>query len=643
MISLASVCKRFGPSVLFENATAAFNEDHRIGLVGPNGSGKTTLLRMIAGDEMPDSGSVDRPRELTTGYLPQEIEVLGERPPLDIVLEPYAHLVNYDVSVMSLAKALETDKADHRETLHSLHVLQSQAEYHGAFSLPSRAKSILAGLGVPEESWERPVRILSGGFRMRVVLAKLLLMSPRMLLLDEPTNHLDMDSLIWLEKFLGRAKCGMIIVSHDRGFLNRTTSQTAEIHNRLIILYKGNYDSFVRQRSLQEQAARSTAENLEREIRQNERFIERFRAKNTKASAVQSRVKKVERLKAEIPALRGAARSIRFRFPSPPPCGSVPIKAENISAGYGGAPVFENLSLTVTRGEKIALIGPNGAGKSTLLKVLAGIIAPSSGVITAGHNAEIRYFSQHQLEQLDPSLSVYDTIVRFSGNSEKTFVSGLLGAFLFGGGDTDKKVGVLSGGEKSRCALAMILSRPGNVLLLDEPTNHLDMQAVEVLAEALGGFKGTILMVSHNEYFIERIAGRILEMRPGVFRDFPGSLEDYRRYVELLFGGRDTPCEDRDDTGAQDIKTEKQERMRRRDRLKDLTRRIGRLERQISEKEESVARCDALLHDPSNASDYPLLQRHLEEKQRLQKETETLMDEWEGLQKELEVTEKAGN
>jgi ATP-binding cassette subfamily F protein 3 len=346
---------------------------------------------MIAGSETPDKGSVDTPSGMTLGYLPQEVEVMGEQTPVEIVLESYAHLVNYDHSIMTLADALEKAEADHKEIFQSLDAFQAEVEYHGAFSLPSKAKSILAGLGVPQDRWHLPVRTLSGGFRMRVVLAKLLLVSPKMLLLDEPTNHLDMDSLIWLEKFLARAKCGMIIVSHDRQFLNRMTTHTAEIHNCSIILYKGNYDAFVEQQRMQEEASLNKAKNLERIISQNERFIERFRAKNTKATLVQARVRKVEELKAEIPVLRSAAKSVTFRFPLPPQSGSAPLKAENLTVAYDSQPpVFRNLSLTITRGEKIALIGPNGAGKSTLLKTLAGIIQPVSGVLTVGHNAELR-------------------------------------------------------------------------------------------------------------------------------------------------------------------------------------------------------------------------------------------------------------
>jgi ATP-binding cassette, subfamily F, member 3 len=635
MISLSGIKKQYSSQIIFNNLNISFYDDDRVALIGRNGTGKTTLLRLIVGKDEPNSGAVSVTSGTTVGYLAQEVETVRDATPLEIVLEPFSHLLAYEEVYEAASKSCSS--GDHRhvkKALEKIDALQAQMDFVDAFSLASRAKSILAGLGVPDDKWESPVQELSGGFRMRVMLARLLLLSPSMLLLDEPTNHLDMDSLVWLEAFLRRYWGGLIVVSHDRDFLNRATGITAELSAGEMTVYKGTYDAYMVYKEARDRSEESTRANIERQIAQKERFIERFRAKATKASQVQSRIKFVDDLKEQLPEIPRVQKSIRFRFPSPGPSGGVPFKLENISVSYNDVPVFKKVNLTVTRGDKIAVVGPNGAGKSTLLKLLAGHLTPQEGKLTIGHNVDMRYFGQHQLEQLDLEKTLFETIARASGSGERTFIQNVLGAFLFSGSDVDKKVKVLSGGETSRLILASILSRPGNVLVLDEPTNHLDMESVEVLTEALAGFPGTAVFVSHNEYFISRIANRIVEMRPGVFKDFPGSIANYRSFLEAGYMQNDeaAPAPAR---GPSDAETAKQGRIQKKEERRQTQRRIEKLEKEIDKMEVEMKAADEILNSPSNASNYGLLHDTAMAFDVLKKKNEKLVVEWEELQVKL--------
>lgn len=634
MISIQNVKKRYGRQILFEDCTVSFVPGQRIGLIGANGSGKTTLLRLILGIEKPDSGTVSVPADCTIGHLPQEVEVLGAKSPLSIVLEPFEHLLNIEDAYASIARSLvDHESPAYKKAMGEIEKLQNDLEYHDAFSLVPRAKSILAGLGVPSDKWESPVSALSGGYRMRVVLGRLLLLQPRVLLLDEPTNHLDLDSLVWLEKFLDRFSGTIIAVSHDREFLNRMTRMTAEIHGGAITVYKGNYDGYMAYKTEREASLKNAAANLERKIAQTERFIERFRAKATKASAVQSRVKLCESLKEELPALPENTRTIHFSFPLSRQSGGVPLKIEHLSVAYDGAtPVFSDIGFTVTRSDKIAVVGPNGTGKTTLLKVLAGQIKPLEGAITVGHNADIRYYGQHVLELLDPEKTLFETIADTSGSGERTYIQNVLGAFLFSGEDVNKKVSVLSGGEKSRLALASILSKSGNVLILDEPTNHLDIQSIEVLASALENFTGTVIFVSHNEYFISRIANRIIEMRPSVFRDFSGTIAQYHSYLEAGYLQDENAAALPGAPGAKSETSEKLSRMKTRETRKQLDRKIEKIEGEITQKESEIRALTATLHDPVNSSNFGLLHETMQKLESVQKINEALVSRWEELQ-----------
>lgn len=638
MITLENISKQYGSKVLFDQVTLSFHENQRTGLIGCNGSGKTTILRILSGVEQLDKGTIHFPSGMSIGYLPQEVEVLDHMTPMEIVLEPFAHILNFEEKLQSLSETSDPESLE--KTLKKIDSLYDAMHFHDGYSLSSRAEAILAGLGVPENNWDKPVKLLSGGYRMRTVLGRLLLTAPGFLLLDEPTNHLDMDSLVWLEKFLERYKGGMLIVSHDRDFLNRITTYTAEIGGTTILQLKGNYDQFQLLKEELRENELNRAKNLETKITQTERFVERFRAKATKATQAQSRAKLLEKLRAELPVIIQDGKTIHFSFPDPPMSGTVPLQLSKVTAGYGENNVFTNLSLTVNRGDKIAIVGPNGAGKSTLLKLVTGVLAPKSGNLIIGHNTTVRYFGQHQLEQLDVSKTPYETVRAESVRTETTFVRNILGAFLFSGDSVDKKVEVCSGGEKARLVLATILANPGNLLLLDEPTNHLDIQSIEMLAEAMAEFKGTILFVSHDEYFISQIATRIIEIRPGSVRDFPGSLADYRTYVEMMFPDekQNTPLQTKA-AAAAGLVSNKEKKNSEREQRKKVTRQIEKIEREIVVHEKTMSDLRTKLDDPANSTNFELLHSLSREITSEECVLNELMRNWEVLQEELSQLE----
>jgi ATP-binding cassette, subfamily F, member 3 len=640
MITFDNVAKYYGGNTLFENVSIAFHDTERTALIGVNGSGKTTLLRMLSGEESPDKGSISKSTSMTMGYLPQEVELFDEKTPLSIVLEPFAHLLDYDKKLEQLAGHAENETIQSKELLKKIGDLHHDVEFHDVYSLESRAEAILAGLGVPKDKWELPLTALSGGYRMRVVLGKLLLLSPDYLLLDEPTNHLDMDSLVWLEKFLARYKGGMMIVSHDRDFLNRMTGHTAEVRNGGITIYKGNYDEYIAMRGLVEEQNRNRARNLQLQIAEKERFVERFKAKNTKATQAASRLKQIEKLKEQLPEIERQSAAIEFSFPETVQSGGVPLKLHNVTMSYNDTPVFSRLSLEIRRGDRVAVVGPNGSGKTTLLKLMAGQLTAAAGEFELGYNTGVRYFSQHQLEQLDGRKTLYETVAATSIRTEKTFIRNLLGAFLFSGDDVDKKVSVLSGGEKSRLVLATILASPGNTLLLDEPTNHLDINSVETLVRALAEFKGTIVLVSHDDYFVSRIATRIIEMRPGLIRDFPGNLADYRAYVEEGLWGDSGEEKTKGSGLSKGNKLDKESRIMEREQRKKLQRTVEKLERDIESREADLVRLKKMLDDPANALDHGLLHETTQTVAMEQAELEDLVSEWQQRQGELEAMNK---
>lgn len=636
MITLLNIVKQFGTKVLYDNISVSINPENKTGFIGPNGAGKSVLLKILTGEEEADTGTVTIPSNLKIGYLPQEMEIELSDTPLELTLMPFKKLFETEAVIEKLSSSGDTSSAKFSRAAEKYDKLQADMHMHDVFSLPSRAKRILSGLGVPQDSCEQPMQQLSGGFKMRVILAQLLLTEPDFLLLDEPTNHLDMDSLIWLEKFLQKFRGGTLIVSHDRDFLNRTTAHTIEIRNGIITRCKGNINRFLAWKSECIESEMRRMKNIQAKIQQNERFITRFKSKNTKSSQAQSRIKQVEKLKKELPPGHKAIKTIRFELPKPQKSGSIPLKLENITVAYDNNTVLKDLSLTVNRGDKIAIIGPNGAGKTTLLRACSGMIFLQEGKRLVGYNTTIKYFSQQRLDQLNPDKNLYDTVAGASTDLDRTGIQSILGAFLFIGDEALKKAGVLSGGEKSRLSLCTLLASPGNLLLLDEPTNHLDIESIERLSKALKNFNGTFLIVSHDEYFISSIANRIIELRPGRYRDFPGNLTDYRSYIEegYISPFEDNAAKSKTGTINQASMAKKERIKKRRERIR-IERTIKKIEKKIEKVELEIEETKTVLHAPANARNYELLDKENSRLIALQKENENLIKEWEQVQEEL--------
>lgn len=633
MLSLQNIEKQYGSKVLYNGVSLNINPGNRYGLIGINGAGKSVLLRLIAGEEGVDKGNVSIPSESTIGYLPQEAQATYNVSVMEMVLEPFKEVLDAEKAFEKIASIEDHESQEYKKAETELNRLQAEIDKHDAYSLPSRAASILAGLGVAQETWDNPVDDLSGGYRMRVLLARLLLLNPEFLLMDEPTNHLDMDSLIWLERFLQKFKGGMLIVSHDRDFLNRVITHTLEIDRGRIHSYTGNLKRYFEWKEQLDDSEEKRIKNLSEKIEKTERFIERFKSKATKASQARSRMKQLDKLKDELPEQIAAAKTFTFTLPPASACGSVPLKFEQITSGYGDKVVLNKVDLTITKGEKLAVIGPNGSGKSTLLKTITDRADVMGGEMIIGHNADIKYFSQHRLDELNPTMTLFDTVAAAMGAGNRKEVLSMLGAFLFRGDEVEKTVGVLSGGEKSRLSLLMLLVNPGNVLLLDEPTNHLDIQSIETVAHALKEYDGTVIIVSHDEFFVNSIADRILEIRPGQFRDFPGTLKEYRSYIE---DGFITSMESSETAEDKKATASKEERIANREEKKKLERRLQKLEKLIAESEEKVEVLNKELHDPSKANDHQFLVDTHKSIEKLENECAEFMEEWEELGAKLE-------
>jgi ATP-binding cassette subfamily F protein 3 len=523
VIQLDGISKGFGGQVLFRDVAWRIGERERIGLVGPNGAGKTTLCRILAGLDEPDAGRVSRPRGVTIGYLPQEVAGSLTGSVLAEALSGFDAVWALEREMEDVARALET--APSEALTEHYGELQHRFEALGGYRLEAQARAILSGLGFRPDEVGRPLTEFSGGWRMRAALARLLLLAPSLLLLDEPTNHLDLASLAWLEDFLAGYDGTVVVVSHDRYFLNRMVTSIADLTPDGLVVYPGDYDDFLVEREARRALLEARARNQAKRIAEVERFIERFRYKATKARQVQSRIKmlaRVERL--ELP---GASRQVHFAFPEPPRTGRRVATLTGLHKAYGDNVVYAGVDVAVERGERLALVGDNGAGKSTLLKVLAGVLPFERGERTLGAHVAVHYYAQHQLDALDPARTVLEELEAVAPEATHTRLRTLLGAFLFSGDSVDKKVAVLSGGEKARLALARMLVRPAALLCLDEPTNHLDLASREVLESALADFPGTIVFISHDRYFINRIATAVVEVARGTLTRYPGSYDDY--------------------------------------------------------------------------------------------------------------------
>jgi ATP-binding cassette subfamily F protein 3 len=505
MLTFSGLTKAFGGRTLFEEASLSLVAGDRVGLVGPNGAGKSTLFRILVGEESSDDGTVSMVRGMRIGYLPQETAPVG------------------NVSVLDLALNHPSDSDPHHATADLDH---SQASWDG--ETVARAKRILAGLAFRESDYTRPARELSGGWVMRAHLARLLVWEPELLMLDEPTNHLDLETLLWVQDYLRNYPGALLLISHDREFLNQLCTHVVDLRQGRFFRYTGNYDSYLQQRAATEAALAATAKAQQRRIDQLQDFVDRFRAKNTKASQAQSKMKLIERLREEqVEDPDSGGPVVKFQFPQPARSGLRVIRLQQVGFGYGPTPVYENLDFEAERGQRTVLVGPNGAGKSTLLKLLAGVLTPQSGTAEPGHNVRIGYFAQYRLDTLQPDRSVLDEALDTPQRVTETAVRSVLGRFLFRGDDVFKQVKVLSGGEKSRLALVKFLLDPPNLLLMDEPTTHLDMASVDALIEALLPFEGTLIFISHDVHFIRALANRVIHVRHGALTTYPGGYDYY--------------------------------------------------------------------------------------------------------------------
>ena len=528
MIQLSGAGKRYGPKILFEDAGWLVTPKERTGIVGANGTGKSSLLKVLAGIEGLDSGSISVQRGVTIGYLPQEGLSLSGRSVFAECMTVFHELRALEEEQEQLAAMmgeLDPAGAEYAAVADRFHHAEGEFRARDGYAIEAQVGTVLGGLGFRERDWKRRTEEFSGGWQMRIALAKLLLEKPNLLLLDEPTNHLDLEARNWLEQYLANYPYDIVLVSHDRYFLDVTVRRILELWNKGLYFYSGGYSRYEEQKTERRAQLAAAFENQQDRIRQLEAFITRFRYTATKAKQVQSRIKEIERMeKIEIPP---EEKSVHFRFPQPKASGRVVAQFQKVAKSYGDLNVFADVDFYIERGDRVALVGVNGAGKSTLIKILAGVEPVTAGEYTLGHNAEPDYFAQDQYKELDPSARLIDDLSTVAPRATNTELRGILGCFLFSEDDVFKTIGVLSGGERNRYALARMLMVPSNFLLLDEPTNHLDMRAKDVLLTALQEFSGTLVFVSHDRYFIDKLATRIFEVEDGRVTVFPGNYEDY--------------------------------------------------------------------------------------------------------------------
>jgi ATP-binding cassette subfamily F protein 3 len=656
LLRLEGISKSFRDRVLFAGVDLTVNAGDRIGLVGPNGAGKTTLLGVAAGDESQDSGRRSIARGVRVGMLRQEIDPTQRHTVREEVASVLRRLDDLERELRELEERMASLGREGAEIPRAL--ADRYDRVHGSFSAEggfereSRIERVLAGLGFDPDDRDRPLSTFSGGWLMRVELAKLLLSEPDVLLLDEPTNHLDLPSIQWFEETLAEFKGGAIVISHDRTFLRRHVQRVAELEGGRWSVYQGGYDRYLVLREARREELLARKRTQDQKIAAAERFIERFRAKATKARQVQSRVKALEKLeRVEIQPV--SRRRMRLRIPTPERAGAIVMELEGVWKSYGETRVYQGIDLRIARGDRVALVGPNGAGKSTLLRILAGTLPVDAGRRIPGHRVEAAFYAQHQIGALTESRRVVEELESVATTDDHPRLRGHLGAFLFSGDDVEKKIAVLSGGEKARLALAKMLLRPSNLLVLDEPTNHLDLEACEVLEEALQQYRGTLVLITHDRSFINALATRVVEVRSGRLREFIGNYDDYLRKAQ---GPESVPAargavpghgrrEAEPGPGAEPATLPHKERRRlereRRKAREKAERRVQIIEAAILEKESAVEDLGWKLGDPEIYRDGDRVRGLESERNALREAIEELYREWERLAAEIESLDQA--
>ena len=618
MIRLESISKEYPNGKLFSNVNLLLKRGMRAGLVGPNGAGKTTLLKIMLGEETPDSGNIIKDKAITIGHLDQDIVSGNEESIIKQVLKSYPEVLELEAKIKTIGEKL-SENTENIDLINKLGDYHSRFEALGGWILEKKAKKILGGLGFAEEQFYSPMDDFSGGWRMRVALASILLKEPDVLFLDEPTNHLDLEATIWLESFLSDWKGGLIMISHDREFLDRSINHTIEIDLKKVVLYKGNFSEYIAAKTLRYEQQKNAYRNQQKQIKDTEKFIDRFRYKNTKSTQVQSRIKMLDKLEI-IEAPTDIKKQIKLTLPEISRSPSSVISCRNVNKSFGSLEVFSNLNMTVERGQKIGLVGKNGAGKSTLLKILADIEKVTSGAVRLGSNVIRSYYAQHQLEVLDINDTVFQTIQKTGSDWGETIIRKYLGSFLFTGEDIEKRVKVLSGGEKARLAMARMLVEPSHLLLLDEPTNHLDMISRNVLENAMINYKGSIICISHDRHFLNQITNIIYEVGSGTVKIYEGNYDYYewksKEHIE------------KDGLGKNYIKSQVkisyQNQKKVKNRLNWISKRYGKIDNEIEIFKN-------ILQDPRNGKDFKKLQDTMEKISNLEQEYLILIEEEESL------------